>query len=339
VLRLTVERLVETLITAWLVASISFVLVRSLPGDPAAAMAGPDATAEEIAALRTHLRLDEPMHFQYVRFLARLCRADLGISIQTRRPVLAELARRFPATLELALAALGTAIVVGIPLGILTAMRRGSWFDRCTRIGSLVGVGLPTFWLAIVLVWLFAFQLRLLPVAGRLDVRLDVPQRTGFVLIDAFVAGDGAAALDALQHLLLPALTLAAAPIAILSRLMRGGLVEILQEDYIRTARAKGLAERTVVLRHAAKGALQPVVTILGLQLATLLAGAVLVESVFAWPGVGNYVYTAIQIRDYPVVQGAVVMVALVYILINNLVDLSYAYLDPRVRAPRSATS
>jgi peptide/nickel transport system permease protein len=339
VLRLTVERAVEALITAWLVASISFVLVRALPGDPAVAMAGPDATAEEIAALRAHLRLDEPAHLQYLRFLARLSRGDLGISVQTREPVLTELLRRFPATLELALAALGLAMVVAIPLGIVTAMRRGSWVDRGARLGSLVGVGLPTFWLGIVLVWLFAFQLRVLPVAGRLDVRMDVPHVTRFILIDAILAGNGAAAMNALQHLVLPALTLAAAPIAIINRLMRGGLVETLREDYVRTARAKGLSEVTVVLRHASKGALQPVVTILGLQLAALLSGAVLVESIFAWPGVGNYVYTAIQIRDYPVVQGAVVMVALVYILVNSLVDLSYAYLDPRVRFAGTATS
>lgn len=327
------QRLLSAIISAWLVATIVFVLIRLIPGDPAIAMAGPTATAEEIEALRSYLRLDDPLLAQYGRFMGNLARGDLGTSVRTNQPVMDELIERFPATLEVSFVALVLVLIVAIPLGIVAAVRRNSLFDHASRIGTLIGVGIPVFWLGILLVWVFAYKLRLLPVGGRLDVQLSVDRVSGFVILDALLLGQPSAAGNALKHLVLPSVVLALAPLAIVARLMRGSLLEVLGEDYIRTAYAKGLRGRVVIVRHAMRNALQPVITILGLQLAALLTGAVLVENIFAWPGVGAYVYNALQTRDYPVVQGTVILIALMYVAINTVIDVGYGVLDPRTRA------
>jgi peptide/nickel transport system permease protein len=283
---------------------VVFVAIRLIPGDPALIFAGDRATQEDIERLRRQLGLDRSVAVQYGIFVTRLGRGDLGQSIRTGRPVALEIRDRLGRSLELALAAIGITLAVGVPAGIVAAVRRGTWWDRASLLLSLVGVIAPAFVLGVLLQLLFAVRLGLLPTAG-----------TGTP-----------------WHLLLPALTLGAFPIANVARLTRANMLDVLGEDYVRTARAKGLAERAVVWRHALRNALIPTVTVVGLQFGYMLGGAVLVEVVFAWPGLGRYVIQSIATRDYPAVQGAVLVVAAGYVLINVLVDLAYALLDPRVR-------
>jgi peptide/nickel transport system permease protein len=283
---------------------VVFITIRLIPGDPALIFAGDRATQEDIERLRRQLGLDRSVAVQYGIFVTRLGRGDLGQSIRTGRPVALEIRDRLGRSLELALAAIGITLAVGVPAGIVAAVRRGTWWDRASLLLSLVGVIAPAFVLGVLLQLLFAVRLGLLPTAG-----------TGTP-----------------WHLLLPALTLGAFPIANVARLTRANMLDVLGEDYVRTARAKGLAERAVVWRHALRNALIPTVTVVGLQFGYMLGGAVLVEVVFAWPGLGRYVIQSIATRDYPAVQGAVLVVAAGYVLINVLVDLAYALLDPRVR-------
>jgi peptide/nickel transport system permease protein len=283
---------------------VVFVAIRLIPGDPALIFAGDRATQEDIEHLRRQLGLDRSLAVQYGIFVTRLSRGDLGQSIRTGRPVALEIRDRFGQSLELALAAIGITVAVGVSAGIVAAVRRGTWWDRASLWLSLAGVIAPAFVLGVLLQLLFAVRLGLLPTAG-----------TGTP-----------------WHLLLPALTLGAFPIANVARLTRANMLDVLGEDYVRTARAKGLAERAVVWRHALRNALIPTVTVVGLQFGYMLGGAVLVEVVFAWPGLGRYVIQSIATRDYPAVQGAVLVVAAGYVLINVLVDLAYAFLDPRVR-------
>jgi peptide/nickel transport system permease protein len=283
---------------------VVFVAIRLIPGDPALIFAGDRATQEDIEHLRRQLGLDRSLAVQYGIFVTRLSRGDLGQSIRTGRPVALEIRERFGQSLELALAAIGITVAVGVSAGIVAAVRRGTWWDRASLWLSLAGVVAPAFVLGVLLQLLFAVRLGLLPTAG-----------TGTP-----------------WHLLLPALTLGAFPIANVARLTRANMLDVLGEDYVRTARAKGLAERAVVWRHALRNALIPTVTVVGLQFGYMLGGAVLVEVVFAWPGLGRYVIQSIATRDYPAVQGAVLVVAAGYVLINVLVDLAYAFLDPRVR-------
>ncbi len=335
-----VGRLIGALVTAWLVASLVFVSLRLIPGDPATSIAGPEATPGQIDYIRGSLGLDDPLAIQYGRFLADLVRFDFGTSIRNGQPVMAELRDRLPATLELTLSALLLVILVSIPLGSIAAIKRGSPFDHISRLVTLVGVGMPVFWSGLLIAWLFAYELRLLPGSGRLDVMLRVEPITGFVMVDSLLRGQPDIALNALSHLVLPAIVLALPGVAIATRLMRGSLLQVLGDDYVRTAHAKGLRERDVIVHHALKNALNPVVTLFGLQLVALLSGAILVENIFAWPGLGRYVFTAIQVRDYPVVQGTVLLIALVYVAVNTVIDLVYAILDPRIRlsAPGART-
>lgn len=338
-LRFTLDRLASGLLTAWLVVSVVFVILRLVPGDPATTIAGPEATAGQVANIRRTLGLEDPLAVQYGRFLAGLLRLDLGTSIRSNQPVMAELMGRFPATLELTFAALLLVVLVSIPLGSLAAARRDSLFDHGARLATLVGVGMPLFWSGLLLAWLFSYYLRILPGSGRLDVLLTVRPITGFVIVDGLLQGRPDAALSALSHLVLPTVVLALPGLAITTRLMRGSLLEVLGEDYVRTARAKGLSGAAVVMRHALRNALGPVVTLVGLQLVALLSGSILVESVFAWPGVGNYVFNAIQARDYAVVQGTVILIALLYVAVNTAVDLAYGVLDPRIRLAHRGTA
>ncbi|PYM64513.1 MAG: peptide ABC transporter permease [Candidatus Rokuibacteriota bacterium] len=283
---------------------VVFLAIRLIPGDPALIFAGDRATQEDIERLHRQLGLDRSLALQYGIFVTRLGRGDLGQSIRTGRPVALEIRDRFGRSLELALAAIAITVVIGVPAGIVAAVRRGTCWDRASLLLSLAGVIAPAFVLGVLLQLLFAVRLGLLPTAG-----------TGTP-----------------WHLLLPALTLGAFPIANVARLTRANMLDVLGEDYVRTARAKGLAERAVVWRHALRNALIPTVTVVGLQFGYMLGGAVLVEVVFAWPGLGRYVIQSIATRDYPAVQGVVLVIAAGYVLINVLVDLTYALLDPRVR-------
>lgn len=311
-----------------------FLFLQLIPGDPAQAILGERGTPEQLAALREKLGLNRPLYVQYLAFVKSVLTGDLGTSTVSTIPVAEELKRRWPATFELALAATLVAVALGIPVGILAAVRKNSLLDTLSMSLSLVGVSMPVFWLGLLLVYLFAVNLHWLPTGGRLstDLAIDFRPLTGFLVLDGLLSVRPQVLWDALRHLLLPALTLGTIPLAILTRITRSAMLEVLSQDYVRTARAKGLSERQVILKHALKNALLPVVTIVGLQFGTLLGGAILTETIFSWPGIGSYIYEGILNRDYPVVQAGVLVVALAFVLVNLLVDLSYALLDPRIQ-------
>ena len=269
---------------------------------------------------------------QYIRYLGRLVQGDLGNSIHRCIATADELKLRFPATIELALLSMLVAILVGVPVGITSAARRGSWLDSVSMVGSLIGVSMPIFWLGLMEIMLFAVFLHWFPSGGRLNPTIDVKSVTNFILIDCIITGNWEALVDALKHLVMPALALATIPTAIIARMTRSSMLEVLQEDYIRTAHAKGLRESVVLSRHALKNGFLPVITIIGLQTGSLLAGAVLTETIFSWPGIGKWVYDAILGRDYPIVQSGTLLITLVIVFVNMLVDISYAFLDPRIR-------
>jgi len=316
------------------ISLLVFLFLKLIPGDPAQAILGERGSPEQLQALREKLGLNRPLHVQYLTFLRNVLTGDLGVSAVSTIPVAEELKRRWPATFELALSATLVAVALGIPLGILAAVRKNSLLDTLSMSLSLLGVSIPVFWLGLLLVYLFAVNLHWLPTGGRLstDLALDFRPITGFLVLDGLLSLKPQVVLDALRHLLLPALTLGTIPLAILTRITRGAMLEVLSQDYVRTARAKGLSERQVILKHALKNALLPVVTIVGLQFGTLLGGAILTETIFSWPGIGSYIYEGILNRDYPVVQAGVLVVATAFVLVNLLVDLSYALLDPRIQ-------
>jgi peptide/nickel transport system permease protein len=296
------------------VSVIIFMVLHLSPGDPVEIMLGSQATQEDRARLRADLGLDQPLHVQYVRWLGHVARGDLGRSLWMKRPVLAEVLGRFQATLILTGTALGLSTVAGLALGVASATRPNSLLDRVSAMASLFGASMPSFWLGIVLMVVFALWLGWLPASGM------------------YAPYGGGGLGDLLSHLLLPAVTLAAASVTIIARLTRATMLEALGQDYIRTARAKGVVERAVVLRHGLRNALIPIVTVIGVQAGYLLGGAVLTETVFAWPGVGTLMVQGILARDFPLVQGCVLVVALSFVLINLAVDLLYAWFDPRIR-------
>jgi len=302
-------------------AVLAFVLLLLVPGDPAIALLGQDASVEEVARFRHLLGLDRPLPVQIGLYLMRTVRGDLGRSVTLDVPVLRLITSTLPATLELALVSLALAIGAGIPLGLVAARRRGRAIDTATMILAQVGVSMPVFWLGVLLILLFAVQLNILPSFGR-----------GPALLPALLTGRTGAVGDALAHLVLPAFTLAFFNLALLSRLTRWALVEVLEEDYVRTARAKGQRERVVVYHHAFRNALLPIVTIVGLQFGNALGGAVVTETIYGWPGMGRLIVQAIGQRDFPVVQGAILVLALLFSLVNVVVDLTYAAIDPRIR-------
>ncbi|RME43626.1 MAG: ABC transporter permease [Chloroflexi bacterium] len=303
-----------------------------LTGDPAAALAGEHATPEMREALRERLGLDDPLPIQYGRFLLRIAQGDLGRSVMTRAPVSSELKLFFPATIELALAAMIIAIVVGIPLGVIAGYKHNTLIDLGTMLGSLVGVSMPIFWLALMLLWIFGLKLGWFPTTGRIDSEVGLKTITNLYVVDSLLTGNGRALVSALHHLALPALALSTIPTAFIARITRSAMLDVLGEDYIRTARAKGLQEKVVVARHALKNAMLPVVTVIGLQTGLLLAGAILTETIFAWPGMGRWMVNAIVARNFPVVQAGVLVFALIFVFVNLLVDISYAWFDPRIR-------
>lgn len=332
--KILLRRLLMLVLVIAGVTVICFVISRLIPGDPAQLILGPRATPQAITELRTQLGLDRPVHVQYAHYVGELLRGDFGTSITTRQPVLAELLGLLPATLELMGMAMLISIAVGVPLGVLCAVRRDRWVDNLVRMVAVAGISTPTFWLGLMLVLLFYAQLGWLPGSGRLDIGVAPPPPvTGLYLIDAAFAGNGLAWRSAFNHLVLPAATLALSSIGTVVRLIRASMIEVLAEDYIRTARAYGLARWRVHYVYALKNALIPFVTVLGLELASLLFGSVVIESVFAWPGVGNHVLGAILNLDFPVIMGFTVLASVVYVGANLLVDLAYLVLDPRIQA------
>ena len=314
---------------------LTFVLTHAVPADPVTAYLGPQASADPqvIAAFRHQWGFDRPLPEQYLIYLSRLVRGDIGISISTRQPVMVDLRQHLPATIELAFAAMLITLVVSIPLGMWSAVRRDTVLDQLARLGSLIGVSTPVFWLGIVAIFFFYARLGWAPPPGRLGMDVPPPPPlTGFVVVDALLAGRPDAAGDALRHLALPALVLSSYSVGVVTRMMRGSMLEVLGEDYVRTAHAKGLAARAVIVGHAARNSLIPVLTIIGLSFGGLLSGAVVTETVFAWPGLGSYAFRSATSLDFPAIMGVGLVVATVYVLVNLVVDVTYAFVDPRIR-------
>jgi peptide/nickel transport system permease protein len=332
VLRFVIRRLLLLVPILIGLSILVFLWIRALPGGPAQSLLGERATESTVREIEEQYGLDDPIHVQYLRYVENVVRGDFGTSIRSRRPVSDELGERFPATIELALAAMIFSVTLGIPLGFFAAKRYGTIFDHGSLLASLLGVSIPIFFLAILLKYIFAIQLGLLPTVGRQDVLINIDHPTNFYVLDAIIAGNPEAFWDAIEHLILPAIALGTIPLAIITRITRASVLDVQNEDYVRTARAKGLPPRTVDRRHVLRNALLPISTIIGLQVGLLLSGAVLTETVFAWPGMGTWLVEAIENRNYPVLQGGILFLAVVFVLVNLLVDLSYALINPRIR-------
>lgn len=316
------------------VTLLTFFLAQLVPADPAGAALGSNAREEQIAAYRQQLGLDEPVVVQYGIYMSRLLQGDLGNSIRTRRAVAADLRDFLPATVELTLAAMLVTLTIGIPLGIIAALRRNTWIDGGARILALIGGAMPIFYVGLVLLGIFYRQLQWLPGPGRLDSTLQPPtQVTGLYTVDALLTGNLPVFANAVAHLILPAITLGLFSTAVLLRMTRSSMLEMLGQDYVRTAKAKGLGQRLVISRHVFKNALPPILTIVGILFGSLLSGAVLTETIFNWPGIGRYATTSVTTLDYPAVMGVALVAAIIYPLANTLVDIGYSVIDPRVRA------
>jgi peptide/nickel transport system permease protein len=309
-----------------------FLWIRALPGSPAESLLGERATEESVAQIRDQYGLDDPFYVQYWRYLQTIMDGDLGTSIASRRPITEEIRERFPATVELAFAAMLFATLIGIPLGFIAAKRHGSPTDHVSLFVSLIGVSIPIFFLALILKWVFSVSLGWLPSVGRQDVLIDAEHPTNFYVLDGIVTGNFTASWDAVKHLILPAIALGSIPLAIIARITRASVLDVQNEDYVRTARAKGISGAAVDRRHVLRNAMLPISTIVGLQVGLLLSGAILTETVFAFPGIGTWLQAAIENRDYPVIQGGVLFVAIVVVIVNLFVDLSYGLLNPRIR-------
>lgn len=314
------------------ISLIVFSFIHLIPGDPAVAMLGERATPQRVAEVRAQLGLDRPLSTQYLIYAGKILRGDLGASILRGDPVLRDLVRRFPATVELALSAILIAIVVGIPMGIISAVWRNSFFDGLSRLVALTGVSMPIFWLGLMLAWFFGVVLRWLPTGFRLGTDVTLVPVTNFYILDSLLTKNPAALVSSLRHLILPAFALSTIPLAVIARMTRASLLEVLSQDYIRTAESKGLPRQSVILRHAMRNALLPVMTVTGLQVGRLLAGAILTETIFSWPGIGLWIYESIQARDYPIVQGATLFIAAIFVMVNLITDLLYAAVDPRIK-------
>lgn len=316
------------------VTVLAFGLIRMVPGDPVLLKLGErGASPEEYSRMVANLGLDKPILTQYLRYVGQALQGNFGHSVVSRRPVMEEFKARFPATLELGLTALLFAICLGIPLGILAAVKRNTFLDYSVIGASLVGYSMPIFWWGLILILLFSVQLGWTPVSGRIGVVYDIAPVTGFLLVDVWLSGEGwPAFVDALRHLILPAIALGTIPLATVARMTRSSLLEVLGEDYIRTAEAKGLSNFRVVWIHALRNALIPIVTIIGLLLGTIVTGAILTETIFSWPGIGKWLVASVTSRDYPVIQGGIVLIAAMIVVINMAVDVLYALINPKIR-------
>ncbi len=330
--RLIIRRLIFLVFVLFGLSVVTFSLSHIVPGDPARLMAGPRASKSAVEKIRKKYGLDDPVPVQYVEYVKKVLHGDFGDSFTSRRPVSQDLKKYLPATLELGLYAFIISTIIGVPLGVLSAVKRDKWPDHVARFISISGLALPVFWLAIMAQFLFFGKLGWLPDGGRLPIGADTPRTiTGLYTVDALLTGEWNIFLTALKHLALPALVLAYGSLAVITRMVRGGMLEVLTQDYIRTARAKGVAANSVVFGHALKNALLPTVTSLGLQIGLLLSGAFLVEIVFSWPGIGRYAVEAIQRLDYNATMATTLIIAFVFVLMNLVVDILYLFLDPRI--------
>jgi peptide/nickel transport system permease protein len=331
-LRFVVRRLLLLVPVLIGLSLLVFLWVRAIPGSQASALLGERATPEAVARYERQYGLNQPIHVQYWAYVKTLARGDLGTSVASRRPVTTEIKQRFPATVELALAAMIFALVCGLPLGFIAAKRYRSPVDHGSLFLSLIGISIPVFFLAIMLKYVFGVRLGWLPTIGRQDALIDAEHPTGFYVLDGVVTGNWSAAWDAVKHLILPAIALGCIPLAIVSRVTRASVLDVQNEDYVRTAHAKGVPPRQVDRRHVFRNALLPVTTIIGLSFGILLSGAVLTETVFAIPGMGSWLKEAIFNHDYPVLQGGILFLAFVFVMVNLVVDITYGFIDPRIR-------
>lgn len=331
-LRYVARRLLFTIPILLGLSIVVFAFVRALPGGPGAALLGERAGAGDVEAIERELGLDRPIHVQYVSYMGKVVQGDLGITNRSRQPVLTELKERFPATVELGLAAILFALLLGIPLGFLAAKRYQGLLDQTSLFLSLIGISFPVFFLAIILKYIFAVKLHWLPTIGRLGIEYNIEHPTNFYILDAIIARDWGALVDVLKHLILPAVALGTIPLAIVARITRAAVLDVTSEDYVRTAHAKGLDPSVVDRRHILRNSLLPVVTVVGLQTGLLLTGAILTETIFSWPGIGGWMLDAIGDRDYAILQGGIIFFALLIVIVNLLVDISYAFLNPRIR-------
>ena len=313
------------------VSIIVFLMLRLTPGDPAELLLGERATESALQEVRNHLGLNEPLHVQYGMFLKRLMQGDLGETIWTRQKVWVEVKQRFPATIELSLVALCISCFFGVLFGIVSATRQYSLFDYLSMLGALAGVSMPIFWLGLVFMLIFSLNLGWLPISGRLDVHINLDIVTNFYILDAVLTRNWEALRNTIWHIIMPAVTLSTIPTAIVARMTRSSMLEVLRQDYIKTAKAKGLSSFKVIFKHALHNALIPVVTTIGLQFGILMGGAILTETIFAWPGVGKWMYDAVMQRDYMVIQGGTLFIATIFVVINLLVDVLYAVINPRI--------
>jgi peptide/nickel transport system permease protein len=332
VLKYIIRRLLGAIPVLFGLSFVVFAVVHLIPGDPIRSLLGQHATPDLVAEIRARMGLDRPLYEQYVIYLGQLLSGDLGKSVVNNRTVIEELATRFPATIELTVGALVLAIGLGVPLGRLAARHVQGLADGVITVISLLGISIPIFVLGYTLQYIFAAQLHWLPASGRIDPRLDLALRTNFVMIDAILSLNVEAFVDALKHLILPAIALGTIPFAIITRITRAAVLDVSNEDYVRTARAKGLTDSRVDSRHIMRNAWLPVTTVIGLQVGGLLAGAVITETVFSWPGVGSYIVNAIQDHDYLVVQSTILIFAIIFLVVNLIVDIGYAFLNPRIR-------
>ena len=312
------------------VSIIVFMMLRLTPGDPAELLLGERATEEALHDIREHLGLNEPLHVQYGMFIKRLMKGDLGETIWTRQKVWVEVKHRFPATIELSIVALALGCFFGVLFGIISAAKQYSIFDYLSMLGALAGVSMPIFWLGLVFMLIFSLNLGWLPISGRLSVDVELEVITNFYILDSILTQNWAALRDSVWHIIMPSVTLSTIPTAIVARMTRSSMLEVLRQDYIKTAKAKGLSKFMVTFKHALRNALIPVVTTIGLQFGILMGGAILTESIFAWPGVGKWMYDAVMQRDYMVIQGGTMLVATAFVAVNTHVDILYAVINPR---------
>lgn len=314
------------------VSLLVFLMLRLIPGDPAHLLLGEFASPQEVSRIREKLGLDRSYAYQYYLYIKNLLKGDLGISIRSNTPVSQEIWIRFLATVELSMAAMVISSLIGILAGVISSARKYSIFDYFSMVMALIGISMPIFWLGLMLMYLFSVKLGLLPMMGRFTMGMDYEAITGLVILDSLLKGEFPLFLNSLKHLILPAFTLATIPMAIIARMTRSSMLEVLSKDYIRTARAKGLGYGAVIFKHALKNAFLPVITVIGLNFGLLLGGAVLTETIFSWPGLGRYVVDSLLARDYPAVQGCILFFAVIMVMVNLAVDILYFYLDPRLR-------
>ena len=332
-LRFILSKLLYLIPTVFGITLVAFSFIRLLPGDPVLLMAGERGVSpERYAEITAQLGYDKPIWQQYLSYLNQLAHGDLGNSLVTKKPVLAEFLTLFPATVELGLVAIIIATLIGVPVGVIAAIKRGSWFDQISMTGALVGFSMPIFWWGLLLIILFSGILGWTPVSGRISLMYFFPPVTGFMLIDSLISGQAGAFKSALSHLILPSVVLATIPLAVIARQTRSAMLEVMGEDYVRTARAKGMPQRRVIGVHALRNAMIPVITTIGLQIGVLMAGAILTETIFSWPGIGKWMIDSISRRDYPVVQSGLLLIAGLVMMVNLIVDLTYGLINPRIR-------